>query len=199
MDRFDSYKSIWLSEEGRQIPSADEFLDLAKRYKRRSQRLTIWVIIILLACFISFFGVWFGYESTMWTTKFGEILIFVTILYYIYYTYKDLQKKRKLDVINVNTFLYQLKSDIEETKLRKSIILKFITLYGISYGFFIYENASVNQEKLIISYTILIAFVMFLWFVFRPIVFKIHNKKVYSTINKIVQLQNEINEYGKDK
>ncbi len=199
MDRFDSYKSIWLSDEGRQIPSADEFLDLAKRYKRRSQRLTIWVIIILLACFISFFGVWFGYESTMWTTKFGEILIFVTILYYIYYTYKDLQKKRKLDVINVNTFLYQLKSDIEETKLRKSIILKFITLYGISYGFFIYENASVNQEKLIISYTILIAFVMFLWFVFRPIVFKIHNKKVYSTINKIVQLQNEINEYGKDK
>jgi len=199
MDSFENLKSIWHSEKGLQLPTADQLLKIAKRYQQRDQRMATGVLITIILCLIAFIGVWFGYETTLWTTKCGEIMIFIALLYLIHYTYKDLQKKKRLPIVDSSIFLQHLKKEIIETKFKKVKILQFLIYYGVAYGFFIYENTAGNLQKIIISYSILTAFIGLLWYVYRPIIYRIHRKKVYRTIEKIEQLQRQLNEYEKDK
>lgn len=199
MDSFDNLKSIWHSEKGLQLPTADEFLKIAAGYKRRNQHLATGVLIILILCFIAFIGVWFGYKTTMWTTKFGELLIFAALAYLIYYSYKELQKKKQLQIADANIFLQQLKKELAETEAKKKKILKFLIYYSIAYGFFIYENTADNTQKTALSYGILLAFIALLWFVYRPIIDNIHRKKINTTITKIEHLQLQINEHEKNQ
>lgn len=198
MDSFNNLKSIWHSEKGSQLPTADEFLKIASGYKRRNQQLATGVLITIILCFIAFIGVWFGYKTTMWTTKFGELLIFSVLVYLIYYTYQELQKKKRLHIADANIFLQQLKKELVETEAKKIKILQFLIYYGVAYGFFIYENAAGNTQKIILSYGILSVFIALLWWVYRPIIYRIHRKKVNATIIKIEHLQLQINQHEKN-
>jgi TRAP-type uncharacterized transport system fused permease subunit len=198
MDSFENLKSIWHSEKGLQLPTADEFQKIATGYKRRNQQLATGVLITVILCFIAFIGVWFGYKTTMWTTKFGELLIFSALVYLIYYTYKELQKKKRLQIADANIFLQQLKKELSETEAKKIKILQFLIYYGVAYGFFIYENTAGDTQKIILSYGILFAFIALLWWVYRPMIYRIHRKKVNATITKIEHLQLQINEHEKD-
>ena len=192
MENFDDIKSIWQSEKAGQLPDADEFVTIVNKYKSRRHRITYVLSGILILCLAGFVLVWFGYKTTMWTTRLGELLIFTAVLYAIYHNYKDIQKKKKENAEDSRQFLASLKKEVTEKKEEKKRILIFLSLLCIAYGFFIYENASGSLQSILITYLLLLAVIFFFWFVYRPFVNRMQQKSTEKMIQKIEELQKQL-------
>jgi hypothetical protein len=193
METFDDIKNIWHSEKARQLPAADEFVAIINKYKRRRRHISNWSLGLLFLFVGGFVAVWFGYKSTMWTTKLGQVLFFAAFFYVIYHSYKDLQKKKKEVSMDSSFFLATLKKEVAEENEVKKRILIFLSIMCVGYGFFIYEKASGSLQSIIISYTILISVIGFFWFIYRPLVNRLYQKSVKKMVAKIEELQQQIN------
>jgi hypothetical protein len=193
MENFDDINSIWHSVKVRQLPDANEFVTIVNKYKSRRRKISNGLLGILFLCVAGFVAVWFGYQTTMWTTRVGEVLIFVAVFYAIYYSYRDLQKKKNEDSMAITLFLSHLKKEVTEKKEEKRRVLTFLSLMSVAYGFFIYENASASLQSIIVSYTVLTFVICFFWFIYRPFVNRVQQKSVKETVSKIEELQKQIN------
>lgn len=193
MENFDDINSIWHSVNVRQLPDADEFVTIVNKYKSRRRRISKGLVGILFLCAAGLVAVWFGYETTMWTTRVGELLIFVAVFYAIYHSYKDLQKKKKEESMASNLFLSHLRKEVTEKKEEKRRILIFVSLMYVAYVIFIYESAARSQQSMIISYTVLTSVICFFWFIYRPLVNRVQQKSIKETVSKIEELQKQFN------
>jgi hypothetical protein len=192
MENFDDIKVLWHSEKARQLPAVDEFVVIVNKYKRRRRHISNWSLGLLFICVFGFAAVWFGYKSTMWTTRLGQVLIFAAFFYVIYLTCRDLQKKKKEESMDSGFFLATLKKEVAEENEVKKRILIFLSMICVGYGFFIYEKASGSMQSLIIRYTILISVICFFWFIYRPLVNRLYQKSVKKMLAKIEEIQNQI-------
>lgn len=192
MDNFDTIKSIWHSEKGLQLQSAEEVIVFIQAYKRKRTRLLYILLVILFACLGSMSFVFIFYKGLIWTTRFGEVLVFATIFWVIHHTYKDLQRKETEQTMDVKRYLSALTQELVQRNHDKKRIFNMLFSLSVAYGFFIYEFAIVNSTRLLISYSVLVSSVCFLWFIYRPYVDRSCRNSIKNTIEKITTLQNQL-------
>lgn len=118
--------------------------------------------------------------------------MFAAILYSIYHSYKDIQKKRNAELLDSDKYLTYLKQEIKEKASEKKRVSIFLTLFCVAYGFFFYDKATVNLNSLAIWYGSLMLAIAFFRFIYWPIANRLHQKAVQHMISKIENIQNNL-------
>ena len=134
-------------------------------------------------------------KTEMVSTIVGEIMIILTISYVIYNYIKIIVQKRVNDIISNNDYLSLLKQEkINDLRLKKkSQAISFLLLF-LSYGIFLHEIISESTKTLVIGYSIYMAIMAVLWFIYKPYWDKKQKKANQILIDKIENLKNQIDD-----
>ena len=195
MENFDNIKNIWNSEKAENIPQLSEINHEMLKYKAKTkQSLHFWFYLLLLSAALMFCVLVFN-KTEMVSTIVGEIMIILTISYVIYNYIKIIVQKRVNDIISNNDYLSLLKQEkINDLRLKKkSQAISFLLLF-LSYGIFLHEIISESTKTLVIGYSIYMAIMAVLWFIYKPYWDKKQKKANQILIDKIENLKNQIDD-----
>ncbi len=192
MDNFDNIKNIWQSERADSLPNVDIINMNIKKYKSKKRRTIFLLISMLIICFIIMINVWFSNKSTLWTTRLGEILVFMTIAFTIYINLKLLQKSKAEELLNNEAFLSKLKKEQVESETETKQRRIAFAILSLAYVFYIYEKSAGSIQTLITGYGLLVAVIIVIWFIYRPIALKKEQQKIARMIHKIDSLKKQI-------
>src|SRR5271170_7137249 len=105
MENLNDLKKIWLSADTTGLPDSAEIIRMAKKFRNEKLRKKIMVIVAAMILTAMMVWVMFIYQSTMITTRIGEVCMIITcgILVYTnvnsigrFYRYKDYNNKEFL-------------------------------------------------------------------------------------------------------
>ena len=192
MDSFEEIQNLWLSEKADILPNSDQIKNLVSKYNSVKNR-NIWFLLILLfLCFVTMVLVVIFYEDRKFTTIFGEILIFIALFVTIIFKLQKLRTVKDNELKNSQDFLKDLEfSTHQKSKFNPLQILALI-LFGIGYGFFIYETVKGNPQQMWLCYAAVIIYILLMYFVVKPIFEKKNKKQNLEFLSKIEKIKEDL-------
>jgi len=193
MDKFDEIKNLWQSHKIEKTPSVTSIKNAIKNYHSKKKRNIIFIILFFIFSIFVWIGVMINYKSHLWTTRFGEMLFIVLTIYLIFIKLKLLKKKQQEELLSTNDYLNELKKKSQKEAQDQSKLIIFL-IASVSLFLYTYEMFSYSKIRLIIGYSTLLLYFVFIWFIYRPMMLKRQQKKVQNLLNKIDTIKNQTNE-----
>ncbi len=189
MDQFDSIKELWLSEAGTSLPEPGQIQRAVEKYHSSKKRNIYILIVLLCLCFITLILAVLFTKATLWSTTFGEALIFSGFSLTLFLKLRTLRRANENEIKSNLHFLADLQKGIsKKQKINLLQLLAFFAL-GIGYGLFIYQEVFKDPSLLIWTYLAILAYLIFMYVVFRPFSQKISRRKAERLLEDIREIQ----------
>ena len=192
MSNFNDIQALWKTARPNNLPSTEEIMKIIKRYllKQVIKKLAVIIInFILLGVMIK---VVLEYNSTFLSTRIGEALLILAILFLIVTNAVTLNRVAKQKDRSNEDFINFLKFEQQHLiafyKLTQQIGLA-IASSGL--GLYIFEEASHNSIWLILSYSFFFVYVLVCWFIIRPFIFRKKTKQLNLFITKLEKISSQ--------
>ncbi len=195
MESFNDIKSLWHSGEAPKLPSKAEIENVMLTHGKKMKQINGLVIFLLICCAVTLMILIAAAPFKLWTTYFGLIVFMGVTIYSIRLKIKRQHKFLRLETLANNDFLDALEKEEENAcngKSRKMAIL--FSFWAIGFFFYIYEFVFASSEWLLIGYGSLVALILAMWFVYRPFMRRLYQKRIQKTIQKIQKLKTQIYE-----
>jgi len=195
MDNLNDLKAIWLTANTDSLPDSHEMEQIVRKFRNKKLlKITALVVaaIILVAIMI---WVVFIYKSTMISTRIGEAFIIVAGIILIATNLNSLLRFYKLKECSNKDFIQFL----EQTRLRQQFYYRrtqVVAMLFCAIGLlvYLYEGVCKNTTLFIASYAATIIYLLVLWFILRPRVFKKEERKINGQIEKLHNISKQIEE-----
>jgi len=195
MDNLNDLKAIWLTAKTDSLPDSHEMVHIIRKFRNKKLlKITVLVITAILLVSIMIWVV-FIYKSTMLSTRFGEAFMIISGIILVSTNLNSLLRFYKLKVCSNKEFLHFL----EQTRLRQhfhyrrtQVVAMFFCATGLL--MYLYEGVYKNTMLFIGAYTGTILYLLIIWFIMRPRVFKKEEKKINAQIEKLESISKQINE-----
>ncbi|MCB0593673.1 MAG: hypothetical protein H6557_26090 [Lewinellaceae bacterium] len=193
MDNFDEIKNIWQTHRTERLPSISNINNAIKGYQATKKKNIIYIIFLAIICLFAMIWVVVDYQSNLWTTRIGEALFILMSIYLFYSKLMSLKRSKQEELLSAKNYLDDLKEKTKKEAINESQPILFIIL-SFAFFFYVYEMLAANKTQLIAGYCILFFFLVFMWFVYRPIKIKRQQTKIKDLLNKIDSIKNQTNE-----
>lgn len=193
MDNFDEIKNIWQTHRTERLPSISNINNAIKGYQATKKKNIIYLIFLAIICLFAMIWVVVDYQSNLWTTRIGEALFILMSIYLFYSKLMSLKRSKQEELLSAKNYLDDLKEKTKKEAINESQPILFIIL-SFAFFFYVYEMLAANKTQLIAGYCILFFFLVFMWFVYRPIKIKRQQTKIKDLLNKIDSIKNQTNE-----
>ena len=187
-------KKIWNTQKVK-TPEVDVLYIKANKLKSKSfiNLIVLNVTVLLTIIFIGF--IWYYFQPEFVTTKIGIILISLVLIIFLLPLNKQfsLFSKNKTES-NSKEFLQQL-IKLKELQVFQQTTLLNIYFIVLSLGIGLYLFEYVSKMKMtwaIITYTLIIIWIMINWLYIRPKVIIKQNSKLYKLIVEFEKLNNQL-------
>ena len=195
MDNLNDLKAIWLTAKTDSLPDSHEMVQIVRKFRNKKLlKITALVVaaIVLVAIMI---WVVFVYKSTMLSTRLGEAFIIIAGIILIATNLNSLLRFYKLKECSNKEFIQFL----EQTRLRQQFYYRrtqVVAMLFCATGLlvYLYEGVYKNTTLFIASYAATIGYLIVLWFIVRPRVFKKEERKINEQIEKLHNISKQINE-----
>ena len=186
MDNLSDIKKIWLTANTSLLPNTNEMLLLIKSYRKKMLAKKTAVVITGLILAVLMCMVVVSYHSTMLATRVGEICMLVACAMLIASNINSLWRAYKLKSFTNKEFIEYLEQGqagrIRYYKKTQVIAFAFVSIGLLLY---LYEGVYKNTVLCIVSYSLLVIWLLINWFIIRPKVYKRQTKKYNDTLKKI--------------
>lgn len=195
MESFNDIKTLWHSDKSTELPDIVEMENVLMGHSKKVKQVNGIAILLLICCVVSLLILMAVSEFKMWTTYFGLILFMGVAFYSIYLKTKRQRKFSRMETLSNNAFLEALEKEESEAGNGKSMKITIVfILWAIGFFFYIYEFVLASSEWLIIGYGSLILLILLMWYVYRPFMRRLYQKRIQKTIEKIKNLKTQIYE-----
>jgi lysylphosphatidylglycerol synthetase-like protein (DUF2156 family) len=189
MDNLNDLKAIWHTAKTDSLPDSDGMVQIIKKF--RSQKLLKISALVLTAIVLVLLMVMvvFYYKSTMLSTRFGELFIIMAGTILAVTSISSLIRFYKLqDCSNIEFLKF-----LEQTRQRQLFYYKrtqviAMLLCAVGLLLYIYEGVYKSFLLCLIGYGLLMVYLVIIWFVVRPRVFRKQDKKIKEKIERIEAL-----------
>ncbi|MGN6567025.1 MAG: hypothetical protein ACTHJ0_03680 [Flavipsychrobacter sp.] len=192
MDNLNDLKKIWLTADTSSLPDTAEMMRAVRKY--RSQKLIKKAALVLAALFLTavMVSVVFLYKSVMISTRLGEACIIVAGLILVFTNIGSIGRLYKVKNLSNKEFIAYLEQvKINRAKYyRKTQVIGF-SLVSLGLLLYIYEGVRAYTWLLFASYAFVLLYIIIMWLVVRPRVYKRQAKKLDATINKMKRLADQ--------
>jgi len=192
MSDFNDIQTIWQSARTSDLPSTEEIMKIIKRYRIKHVLKKLAMIVLSFILFAVTIMVIIEYHSSFVSTRIGEALLIVAILFLIATNTVKLKRvvaqkdRSNEDFIN---FLKLEQQHLVAFYKRTQQIGLAIASSGL--GLYIFEEASKDTLWLIIGYSLFFVYVLVSWFVIRPLVFRKKTKQLNLFIIKLEKISGQ--------
>ncbi len=193
MDRFDEIKNIWQSRPAGMQPSLSGFNEAVRSFQSAKKRNVIFLILLSVICLAAMVWVMVDYQSTLWTTRAGELIFLVMGLYLFYTKMNQLRKNNREEWLSARDFLDNLMENSKKEATDRTRVLIFIVL-AVAFFLYLYEMLAGSRLKMMAGYGSLTLFLLLVWFVYRPVMMRRQQKKIRNLLTKIDNLKNQADE-----
>ena len=192
MSDFNDIQALWQTARINNLPSTDEIIKMIKKYRLKEVMKKLALIVLNFILLAVMYKVIVEYHSTFLTTRIGEALLILAILFLIVTNTIDLNRVTKQKDRSNEDFVHFLK--LEQLRLiafykRTQQIGLAIASTGL--GFYIFEECSRDSKWLIIGYSLFFVYVLVCWFIIRPYAFRKKTKQLNIFIAKLEKLSGQ--------
>jgi len=193
MDNLNDLKTIWLTAKTDSLPSSTEMLRMAKKFRNgkiRNKLLMIFIAVLLAAIMI--FGA-INNGLTMLSTQIGGACLIFTCMLLAFTNIRSI--RRFIDFKDCTN--KQFIEFMEQTRRNQLYYYQKTQVAGMaisSIGLLLYFYELVYRDTVwfIVTYTIALLYLAFMWFVMRPRNFRKQNLKMDEQMQKIHSISNQI-------
>ncbi|MEZ5026721.1 MAG: hypothetical protein R2739_09090 [Chitinophagales bacterium] len=185
MDELENIKLIWKTEKANALPNSEVVKSLIKKYQSAKKRNLFLLIALALACLIIFIWTIAFQTPSPWTTILGEVLIFLGLIITLSLKILSLKNATKNEQKTNRQFLEDLKKSTGNQSQIKLIQRAGVLMLSVGFGFYIYKIVSNDLTKLVLTYAGIVLYVIFIYFVFRPLVMKKTEQRINRLLEKI--------------
>jgi len=194
MDNLNDLKAIWLTAKTDSLPDSHEMVHIIRKFRNKKLLKITALVITAIVLVIGMIWVVFIYKSTMLSTRIGEAFMIIAGIILVSTNLNSLLRFYKLRECSNKEFLQFL----EQTRLRQQFYYQ--RTQAVAMGFcatgllaYLYEGVYENTMLFIGAYTGTVLYLLILWFVVRPRVFKKEEKKINAQIEKLESISKQIN------
>ena len=192
MSDFNDIQALWQTARTNDLPSTDEIIKMIKKYRLKEVMKKLALIVLNFILLAVMYKVIVEYHSTFLTTRIGEALLILAILFLIVTNTIDLNRVTKQKDRSNEDFVHFLK--LEQLRLiafykRTQQIGLAIASTGL--GLYIFEECSHDTTWLIIGYSLFFVYVLVCWFIIRPYAFRKKTKQLNIFIAKLEKLSGQ--------
>ncbi|MGN6180836.1 MAG: hypothetical protein ACTHNW_16760 [Mucilaginibacter sp.] len=194
MDNLNELKQIWLTADTRGLPPASQMEALVKKYSDQKILKTVLTIVAGIICLCAIIVVAFTYNSSMLSTRIGEVMIGAAGLVLLSNSFSLLISFYKLKDCSNRDYLQHM----EHIKQKQLFFFKRTQLTGFllaSVGTMVYMFEYVSTQGItgLMEYGALLLYMAIAWFVLRPKVMNRHTRKINEQIERLKELEKQLN------
>lgn len=192
MENFNELKEIWKQDKFEGKPEVET---LIHQFNKKQKRINTRIILLIILILITVLFLLTGSHFKMWSTYLG-LSIFSVLAFVLLKT--KLRRQNKLngfEGLSNADFLIELQKKEHQNCNTKSKqqVYRFLA-WAFGFLLYIYEPASSSKESLFISYGVLSAYILAVWFFYLPFMERRYQKKIQRTINYIEYLKEQFDE-----
>ncbi|WP_312509447.1 hypothetical protein [Chryseobacterium culicis] len=192
MDDFEKIKDIWSSEKSIHLPDSEEIKSNIQQYKSSKRRNMYLLAVAAFLCLATIIVVIISCKADHYTKVVGEVLIFLGILIVLFIKVRSLKKSNISELTSNKVFLDNLKNSTLRKSKTSALHMVAFVLIGAGYAFYMYMYVLDNKLLMIFSYSALVIFLLFMYFIFRPFTERISRRKVKRLIDTIEGIKAQI-------
>jgi hypothetical protein len=193
MDNLNDLKAIWHTAKTDSLPNSAELMRIIRKFRNNKLLKKVAMILTLLALMTVMVMVMFTYKSTMLITRLGEVCIIISGLIAVVANMSTLVRFYNLKDLNNKDFILFL----ERTRQRQLFYHKRTQVAGLTFGsvgllLYFFEFSHQNLVVGVVSYGALIIYLLVIWLILRPRMFKRQERKMKEKIEKFEKLLKQI-------
>ncbi len=195
MDNNDDLKALWGAGIAAPAPDITALLTRATTVKRKARNKMIWgnLLLVLTSIFIAW--VWIHYQPQMLTTKFGIVLIILSMAIYIITSTSMLQflfrDEPDMDTASYLAQLLRLRQ--KQEYLQKTIMTLYYVLLSAGMALYMIEYATMLGRRYgLIAYLVTFGWIGLAWFYIRPRTARRQLAPLNEVIRQLEQVQQEL-------
>lgn len=186
MDNLNELRSIWLSANTDSLPAAEEMVRMVKKF--RNQKLKKKWMIIIFCILMIIFWIFIAIElpTTMFSTRVGEVLPVAALIILITTNLRSLRRFYELnDSSNKDfiAFLEQTRNNQLYYYKKTQVACMILSFLGLM--FYMYEFVHKNTVLFIVTYICITIYMLVMWFVVRPRMFKKQSTKMQEMMDRL--------------
>jgi hypothetical protein len=192
MSDFNDIQSLWQTARTNNLPSTDEIIKIIRKHQLKEVMKKLALIVLNFILLVVMIKVVLEYHSTFLSTRIGEALLILAILFLIATNTMGLNRIAKQKDRSNEDFIHFLK--LEQLHLvtfykRTQQIGLAIASSGL--GLYIFEECSKDTTWLIIGYSLFFVYVLVCWFIIRPYAFRKKTKQLNIFIEKLEKISGQ--------
>lgn len=192
MDNLNDLKKLWLTANTDSLPDSKEMVNTIKKYRNKKiiNKAALITAAALLAGFMVLVA--FMYHSTMLTTRIGEAFFIISCIILIVTNTNSLKRMYRLKNCTNKEFVQHL----EQATQNRIFYYKKTQVAGLLFNsagllLYMYELVYGNLILCVVAYTVMIIYLLIIWLVVRPRVYKRQSKKFIEKIQRMKLLSNQ--------
>ncbi len=192
MENLNDIQKIWKSVQTGHLPTAHDMMQSAKQF--RDKGLIRKKILIAAGIFLAAYMVvlMLMYHSLLVSTRIGEALILCGALILVWTNIKSIGRYYHFDNYSNKEFIYFLeKTRQNQIRYYRKTQVTGLTVCSAGLIFYVYELVYNDRLWLIIVYSSVLIYLLFVWFVMRPRAFKKGQEKLRTTLEKLERIQKQ--------
>jgi len=194
MDNLNELRQIWLTADTKGLPPASQMDALVRKYSDQKILKMALTIVAGIICLVAIIIVAFTYNSSMLSTRIGEMMIGGAGIILLVNNFSLLQSFYKLKDCSNRDYLQHM----EHIKQKQLFFFTRIQLTGFllaSVGTMLYMFEYVHTQGAtgVMEYGAFILYMALAWFVLRPRVMNRHTRKINEQIERLKELEKQLN------
>jgi len=142
-----------------------------------------------LVLFIVMVWVLINYKSSLIITRIGEALMLAALIIFLSLRFKSLKRVAAFGYTNEAFLQYLKQEQIRLMNYQKNTQVIGFSLASAGLLLYLYEGLHADTSKMIIGYSLVLAWIAVMWFVVRPLSMK---RKIKSLDDKISALEKTV-------
>jgi hypothetical protein len=192
MENLHDIEQIWKSAQTRHLPTAQDMVQAAKKFHDKGLFrkkmliaagifLTVYMMVLMLM-----------YHSLLVSTRVGEVLIMCGALLLAWTNIRSIGRFFHFNNYSNKEFIHFLeKTRQNQNRYYRKTQVTGLTVCSAGLIFYIYELVYHDLLLLIIVYSAVLIYLLFVWFIFRPRAFKKEQKKLRITMERLEKIQKQ--------
>ncbi len=190
-----NFQDIWNNKKT-EVPNVQEIKSKAEKYRKKQIINDIRLIACLSLTFIFITGIWIFLDVKLFSTRFGIMLILLSIAIYVYLFWQKMNILRQINPSTSNQDYLKAVKLLEKKQLfmqNRGLGLYFLLL-SVGFAFYFYEFA-LRMSLLggILTYGLTFVWFLINWFFIRPRQIRKQKEKISVVIDSLETIEKDFN------
>lgn len=190
-----NFQDIWNNKKT-EVPNVQEIKSKAEKYRKKQIINDIRLIACLSLTFIFITGIWIFLDVQLFSTRFGIMLILLSIVIYVYLFWQKMNILRQINPSTSNQDYLKAVKLLEKKQLfmqNRGLGLYFLLL-SVGFAFYFYEFA-LRMSLLggILTYGLTFVWFLINWFFIRPRQIRKQKEKISVVIDSLETIEKGFN------